>query len=188
MTFSYNGAIPSPPNDPAADVGTMQTNAASIQSIIKVDHVDFNTAGGGQHKQVTFNANNVPAGPPPFTPPVLFTNGTPSQLFFYTGTAAQSSNQYYTNQNTHGTVQSSVLLLGGIILKWGVLSFSGSQNPSDSFNTAFPNNCINIQISILNNNATVPATWRLTSFNSAGFVTNVQATGNSSLYWFAIGN
>jgi hypothetical protein len=95
MTFSYNGAIPNPPNDPAADVGTMQQNATSIGNIIAVDHVGFNTAGGGQHKQVTFNANSVPAVFP-VTPPVLFTNtvaGLP-QLLFYSGAAASSSSQY----------------------------------------------------------------------------------------------
>jgi hypothetical protein len=69
MSFSYDGTIPNPPDDPADDVDQMQMNSASISSIIAVDHVGFNSLGpinappgsGGQHLQVTFNGNNVPA-------------------------------------------------------------------------------------------------------------------------------
>jgi hypothetical protein len=49
MTIPYSSTIPNPPNDPADDVSTMQTNAGSIATIIAVDHVGFNVGGGGQH-------------------------------------------------------------------------------------------------------------------------------------------
>lgn len=129
--FTYNGTIPNPPNDPASDVLTMQTNATSIQGLIKVDHVDFNTMGGGWHNQMTLPANNVPNIDVPtmrYLQSVLFTNkAVPNpvvnlnQLFYYPAgaTAAQSSSQYYNSAANGNAVQGSAILLGGIILKWG---------------------------------------------------------------------
>lgn len=73
-------------------------------------------------------------------------------------------------------------------MKWGIISFAGSQNPVVAFNAAFPTASLNLQISLTNTAATVPAAWRITTFTSTGFTANVQATGNSNLYWFAIGN
>ena len=87
MSIGYNPSIPNPPNDPADDVFVMQTNAAAIAQYVAVDHVAFNTAVSGQHKQVTFN--NVLSMDPDQTAPVstLYTkdvNGSP-QLFFQNG-------------------------------------------------------------------------------------------------------
>ena len=62
-------SIPYNINEPAANVypgdsqPRMLVNTSSISTIISVDHVGFNTPGGGQHEQVTFNGNNVPAAP-----------------------------------------------------------------------------------------------------------------------------
>lgn len=138
MTFTYFPNLPNPPDDPADDVAGVQTNSASIASLVAVDHVGFNKAGGGQHAQVTFNANNVPT--PPVSPPVLFTNtvnGLP-ELFFYSGDSAHSSTQYAASGN------GSALLLGGLIVKWGSGTLSApysSTGTSISFTSAFPNNC-----------------------------------------------
>ena len=191
MTFTYFPNLPNPPDDPADDVAGMQTNSASIASLIDVDHVGFNTAGGGQHEQVTFNANNVPT--PPVSPPVLFINnqdgagnnlpGSLSELFFYSGDSAHSKNQY----NVTGS-NGSVMLMMGIILKWGSQSFVGSQNPTITFTQPFPNNCFGVQLTLLNTNATVPAAWRLSTVTTSGWTGNIQVTGSTTLYWFAIGN
>lgn len=195
MTFPYSPMIPNPPNDPADDVTTMQTNAGSINSIIAVDHVGFNITGGGQHEQVTFNSNNPPT--PPVSPPILFTNnvdgagnalpGSLSELFFYSGTAPQSKDQYNVTA-TNG----SVMLPMGIILKWGNTgNFVGSMSPVVGFTNAFPNACFSVQLTLLNSNATAPTATRLLSIASGpsnGFQADVRASGNSTLYWIAIGN
>ena len=192
MTIPYSSQIPNPANDPADDVETMQSNAGAISTIIAVDHVGFNVSGGGQHNTVTFNANNVPTLPA--TPPVLFTNGqdgagnnlpgTLAQLFFYSGNATQSKNQY----NVTGS-NGSVLLPMGIILKWGSDSFSGSAGITVNFTNAFPNNCFNVQISLLNSGSTTPTPLsRLSTISASGFTGSVIATGSSTLYWVAIGN
>lgn len=140
MTWPYNPAIPNPPNDPADDVPGMQINASSIASLIDIDHVGFNVAGGGQHEQVTFNSNNVPSVFP-VSPPIEFTNaitGGNNGLFFYSGSAVQSANQYVATGN------GSTMLLGGIILKWGQASANGIQ--TITFPVAFPNNCFTVLV------------------------------------------
>ena len=188
MTFSYNGSIPNPPNDPASDVGTMQTNATSIGSIIAVDHVGFNVAGGGQHAQVTFNANNVPSSFP-VSPPVLFTNTVAAlpQLFFYSGTAAKSSNQYYNSANAGNAVQGSAVLLGGLIIKWGTFTITNNNLSqtitynNGSGNTPFPNSCFSAVVTCssynsANGNGDI---WAVcTTFNASQLVVQRINQGN----------
>lgn len=211
MTISYSFGIPNPPNDPADDVATMQSNALAISDIIAVDHVGFNFTGGGQHNQVTFNANRVPVFAPPsnaINPPVLFTNtqdgkgnslpGTLAELFFYSGNTAQSKNQYNVTASN-----GSVMLPMGIIVKWGNQVFSGTQNPGVTFTDAFPNACFGVWPSILNANYAgfTPSSSNPTPMNvltsqtgtngTTGFtarVTGNGSAGNITYFWLAIGN
>jgi hypothetical protein len=144
-TFSYNTGVPAANNDPSVDQPEMQINTASINSLLAVDHVSFNTTGGGRHNQVTFAGNN-PATLPA-TPPVIFTNnqdgngnnlpGGLAQLFYYTGTSAQSQLQYTNSGAGYG----SVLLPGGIILKFGLQAGVSPSGLIITFPQAFPNNC-----------------------------------------------
>lgn len=89
MSFSYDPTLPNPPDDPADDVDQMQVNSQSISDLISVDHVGFNTAGGGEHDQVTFNNKNVPGAQ---TDPK-------SVLYTDSGTASTVSQLLYINQN-----------------------------------------------------------------------------------------
>lgn len=185
MTWPYNPSIPNPPNDPADDVSGMQTNASSIASLIAIDHVPFNVAGGGQHEQVTFNANNVPT--PPVSPPVLFTNtvaGLP-QLFFYSGDAAHSSNQYVASGN------GSTMLLGGIILKWGAATItSGNSSVNVTFASAFPNTAFVVNATCTISFVVGDLEIRCDNLNQTGFRLNRQGTpaANATYYYIAIGN
>jgi len=190
MTFTYFPSVPVSTNYPGDDQPSMATNTGSIASIIAVDHVGFNVAGGGQHAQVTFNANNVPSLPT--SVPIMFTNnqdglgnalpGSLSQAFIYSGTSAQSAHQYNVT-STNG----SVLLPMGIIMKWGSQSFVGSQSPTVTFANAFPNACFNVQLSLLNTGATQTQN-RIATITASGFTANVNASGASTWYWVAIGN
>ena len=85
MSFTYNLNIPFAPNNPSADQPLMETNTNSINNLLAVDHVSFNTLGGGQHLQVTFNSENVP-GVQTDPTSVLYTAGigasTKANLFF----------------------------------------------------------------------------------------------------------
>lgn len=186
MTFSYNPSLPNPPNDPADDVPGMQVNSASIAGLVSTDHVGFNVAGGGQHKQVTFNSNNVPAVFP-VTPPVLFTDvvaGLP-QLKFFSGDAAHSSNQYIVAGS------GSTMLLGGIIIKWGAYTIlAGNSFVNVTFASAFPNNVFSI---VLTNTVSATVGDLTGNYNTAtvtGFKANRQGSpGTNAVYtYIAIGN
>ncbi len=170
MTFKYDGNIPNPPADPADDVGQMQINSASISSLLAVDHVGFNVAGGGQHKQVTFNSNNVPASPT--TPPILFTNtvGSLAQLFFYSGAQANSADQYYIASPGGGTGQTetSTMMLGGLILKTGIVTVTGGPT-NVTFVKKFNNTCLTVVAQPINAGAP-------TVVNDYVYVSNASAT------------
>jgi hypothetical protein len=178
--FTYTPNLPNPPDNPSNDVSNMQQNANSINGIIAVDHVGFNTTGpaatgGGQHLQVTFNGNNVPTTPT--VPPVLFANSVGSfpQLFFYSGT---TFNQYLNGAN------GSTYLLGGIILKWGQVS-AISNGATVNFVNAFPNACWSVQVTINIGSTVSPVGTN--GFNAAGFTFRTSAGGGVPITYIAIG-
>lgn len=119
-SFTFYNNIPAAANNPSVDQPKMLVNNQSENSIWDVDHVGFNTSGGGRHTQVTFNSNEVPV--PPTSPPVLFSNDVNAipQLFWYSGSAAQSADQYDQAANF------STFLLGGLILKGGTISLTAN--------------------------------------------------------------
>ena len=88
-SFTYNSAVPAPNDDPSADQPVMQINAASIASIIAVDHVGFNTSPGGTHNQVTFSSENTPSTP----------SDPSSVLYTAAGTASPVASLQYVNAN-----------------------------------------------------------------------------------------
>ncbi len=178
MTIAYNLGIPNAPNNPSTDQPNMLTNNNNIATYVAVDHVAFNTAGSGQHNQVTFHANNVPATPT--TPPVLFTDTVQSlpQLKFFSGDAAHSSTQYVDSAN------GSTFLLGGIIIKWGSGAITGA---STSFPVAFPNNCYVVQA--VGTSALYTGGFVTTAVAKDKFtVTRTSGVGNTGFYYIAIGD
>lgn len=135
--FTYNSSIPASDHNPSADQPIMQTNALSIAGLVAVDHVGFGVNNGGQHTQITFNqdASYVPTNFP-VNPPELFTNtvsGIP-QLFFYSGSQANSANQYTIASN------GSIVLFGGIIMKWAIVTADSTSKTLASLGlNDFPN-------------------------------------------------
>jgi len=87
MTYSYNTSVPATNNNPSTDQPDMLTNTQSINSIIGVDHVSFNTASGGTHQQVTFSSKNTPAAQ------------TDPQSVLYTASGTGSSNALLSFRN-----------------------------------------------------------------------------------------
>ncbi len=59
-TYSYNLNIPDAPNDPADDQPLMKENTNSLQTLLSVDHIPFNTDNGGIHKQVRMRNQSAP--------------------------------------------------------------------------------------------------------------------------------
>jgi hypothetical protein len=195
-SISYISGIPAANHSPAQDQPNMLTNTNNIPTYVSVDHVPFNTGSGntsGRHAQVTFDSNNIPSLPTPLSAAgnnvgVLFTNtvgsGTVDQLFYYAGSAAQSSNQYVSNGN------GSVLLLGGIIMKWGTATLAGNNfNQPVTFPVAFPNTCFTA-IAIATNTGSNAVTVNVdTSFSASGFVA-IKSSSSAVLQitYIAIGN
>lgn len=188
MTFTYNPTIPNPTDAPSADVGRMQTNSSSISSILAVDHIGFNKSQGGQHLQVTFGSNNPPAVPTSI--PILFTNtqdgngntlpGSLAQLFFYSGDTTHGQKQFLSQQT------GSVLLLGGIILKWGYTTWQG-QSHTFSFTQSFPNNIFSI-VTTTANSGNLNATVNIVSFSVSEFVVYCPQNQSPNFTYIAIGN
>jgi hypothetical protein len=168
MSIPYNLNIPAAANNPSTDQPNMQTNTNNIATYVAVDHVAFNTTGSGQHNQVTFAANNVPSVPT--SPPVLFTNtvGSTPQLFFYSG-ASTTSSQVYHNASTGSTY-----LLGGIILKWGLIN-PATNGTTYTFDHPFPNSCYNVQVTINIASTVVPV--GVNGFTASGFTFRTTGSG-----------
>lgn len=201
MTFSYIPNTPIATNDPADDQPNMLTNFQSIGAWTEVDHIGFNVANGGYHKQITFN-DVAPAAVPGTPVSVLFTNnqdglGTAlpnnfSELFFYTGNNAASKNQYYIAQTSNLPVtgtEGSTLVTCGIILKWGVITNPPSTSSRAlTFKSAFPNNCYSVQVTpdFTSTSAVRSATVSLVS--NTGFTVYTTSSAFTSIYWFAVGN
>lgn len=181
-SFTYITGVPAADNDPSVDQPNMVTNTNSIPGLIAIDHVSFNASNGGTHLQVTFSSNNVPTVPT--SPPVLFTNldsNMTSQLFYYSGDATHSSNQYVQ------AAQGSTMLLGGIILKWGTSAGLVADNTTITFPVAFPNNCYNVQLSI--NDSTAKQTYiNISAISKSEFTIRAAGSVPVAFYYSAIGN
>lgn len=179
--FSYNNGIPAANNNPSSDQPGMLINCQSIQNLIGVDHITFQANNGGQHKQITFNVDSG-AGYPyvpivPTSPPVLFTqtvNALP-ELFYYSGDAAHSSDQYVAAET------GSTFLFGGIILKWGV--FNAATSPQTiNYASNFPNNGFN---AVLTPRSSSLTGYSVQSTSASSFI----FVGTPGVYgYFAIGN
>jgi len=182
MTISYNLDIPDGPNNPSNDQPKMKVNTNAIDSWTAVDHVRFSASPAGTHKQVTFSSNNVPT--PPVVPPILFTNtvaGLP-QLFFYSGDATHSSNQY------NATTQGTTFTLGGIIIKWGFLGPIGD-HATISFPVAFPNNCYTVVATPVKSGSFGSLIFTLqTTPTISGFQVRTNGVTLDAVSYVAIGN
>lgn len=123
-SFTYNNAVPAAANNPSVDQSSMLTNAQSIQSIIAVDHVTFNSTGpagasGGQHLQVSFNGKNVPGGAPTDPLSIMYTNS---------GTASSISQVFFRNQNAIYQISA--------IKAWGLSDNTGAIIATQSVNVS----------------------------------------------------
>jgi hypothetical protein len=197
--FTYTTGIPNPPNNPSTDAPNMQTNTNSINSLISIDHVGFNTNGSGIHKQVTLS-NQAAPGLGDGTG-VLYAN-------------LINANSWPVWQNAAGTTPLiSILtaasangycsLVGGVILQWGTVSFSGGNDHETgtvSFATSninFPSSCFVVipQLQVASSSETVASnTIAIRSKSSTQFIWVFNSSSSSGstrypgFYWIAIGN
>lgn len=201
--FDYTTNIPFANNPPSVDQPNMEINTNSIDGIIAVDHVGFNSNNGGYHTDI----HMIPQGSDPaqitdigqlYTKTVTFNGKTDAALFYRSGTTLSSSNsltQITAPKGTSASANGYAFLPGGIVMQWGIINSppmpSGTTTPL-SFNINFPNNCFNIQMTLINDGSTTNAqvmSIRIGSVSTSGFSWNY--TGGSAyrgFYWVAIGN
>ncbi len=192
--FPFDTSVPAANDDPSSDQPDMLTNNQSTSSIIGTDHITFNLNNGGQHKAITFNqdASYAPVGFP-VSPPQLFTaisTGGIPELVYYSGTAAQSANQY-----TAGS-SGSTFLFAGFIIKWGVATLGAGLSNTVTFASLglanFPNNCYNVTANVHTSTVT-PDTTTLTvqtrNFTPAQFQVDKSSSSKiTTINFIAIGN
>jgi hypothetical protein len=186
--FAYNNGVPAANNNPSIDQPQMLINTISIQDILDVDHVTLGDDNGGTHKQVAFSSNNTPSLPTVF--PTLFTNlvgpmgNQLSQLLFYSGTAAQSSSQYVANPTAGST-----FTLGGIIIKWGVVTINlGVSSANFSYAGSFINACFGVQITPATSLSPPKNAYISDISNLSQFTLNATPNANPGTYYYiAIG-
>lgn len=104
MSFTYVSNLPAAANNPSNDQPNMQTNTNSIASLISVNHIGFNTATAGQHKQVDFPDVIAPATP----------TGTASVIFPKDG-IADAAHAQLMFQNPNATYPISLIKAYGNI-------------------------------------------------------------------------
>lgn len=193
MSFTYTSGIPIPTNSPSQDVGNMQQNTTTINNWVQTDHIGFNNVQGGQHKQITFSANEAAPGLPNSSVAALFANLSNSQSWPFW-------------QNGAGTVQllggvpSAVangytFLPGGLILQWGTVSPVVNQTLTPvNFNTNMPNNVFCVIVTEKRTNSPNNVDTVYINSSSSGtpgtfsYYATTTGTGFASFSWIAIGN
>lgn len=180
MTIPYNLNIPQASADPSATQPLMQTNFNSISSIWQSDHYTFSDATAGEHKQITLPVSVVPTTPATTYVPTLFTMPVSAvdQLFFYTGTQAQSQSQYTANAN------GSTMALGGTILKWGNSGTQVGDNATITFASPFPTTCYCVLLTLVD--STQKQTFvNVKTTSSTNFTVRViKSNGSSDVAYF----
>lgn len=161
MSLSYSNTIPDPTHKPVNDVNPMQTNFASIQTLVDVDHFDFANANYGKHKEVTLG--NV-AAPGAQTDPQ-------SVLYTRAGTAAAISDLAFKNQN--GTFQVSP------IRAWGAFDATGTAIGGQSVNVSgIVHNSTGVYTVTLTANATTGTSFGVQCTPTRGGLTIMAANYN----------
>lgn len=193
MGFPYTNSVPNPPNLPSTDVGAMQTNTATIDTWVQRDHVGFNNADGGYHRQVHMTNQAAPA------------LGTQNCVFY---ADAVGGNSWPHWRNALGSFQVTgsasannpsaaglngwSFLPGGFIIQWGQFLF-GTQSGTVLFATAninFPTNCLFVNTTLLSTGLeSLPSSVGVNNFSTTGFnYKNTGSGGYAGFEWIAIGN
>lgn len=181
--FVQYPTIPDAPDDPGDDQPLMQTNAASDNSISNVDHIGYNAANGGLHRQVN-----------------MFNQASPiryGDTLLYSNISAGFSNLWLKNSNqdvpltTFGslaTTQGYTSLFGGLLIQWGIGTTTGN-NTTIPFNTSFTTNGVasNAFVVVCTPQGSTSGLFNASAYTSTNFNFNKAGSANFSFSWIAIG-
>lgn len=190
MSFPYTTGIPNPPDNPSSDVSNMQTNTNTINSWVAVDHIGFNNAAGGLHKQVSFAINQ--ASLPTLASSVggLFANGA-NLTYQNSAVAGQGIFQLTSFTGTHSSQYAisgtdfCLVTPWGFVISWGYVNATvGGQAVTFAISPAsggYTNATISVLLTPLNNLATT----KVTGVTTSGFTAT--SSVNTQCSYFAIG-
>lgn len=204
----YKKLIPDAPNNPSNDQPDMKINNDSASDIWDVDHFGFNNNFGGFHAKTTYvNRTTVPT--PAAGQIALFSiaGSASSELNSIKDANAGTQTVLITSKigAPSAEINGSTYLPGpkigvgtfnggGILLFWGTVNVlaSGTGTPV-SFNPAFPNQCFNVVLTMINNQGNSPSANSLFvksgSVTPSGFtIINTSSSSAQQAYWQAIGN
>jgi hypothetical protein len=188
-TYPINTTVPDGSHNPSQDYSAMQVNYSNINSWGGIDHVIYGATNAGQHLQVT-----IPT--PLSASPTL----TGTQGMFYTLSNGGVANAYFANADgatllagsASATSPGYVMLVSGVILQWGTITFSNASSVPVSFAIPFPTTVFNISITNKDSNSTSKQVYPSTSGSNpfSGFTANSNSgtITSANYYYFAIGN
>lgn len=192
MTFVYTNTVPNPPNLPSTDVNAMQTNTATIDSWVQRDHVGFNNADAGYHRQVHMDNQAAPA------------LGTQDCVFYADAVGGNSwphwrnnlgsfqmTGSASANNPSAGAANGWTFLPGGLIYQWGIFNFGAVAGVITfaTANIAFPTNCFGVLLTVITNGGAPFGTMSVANVSTTSFQYTIQNQGAATgFYWSAIGN
>lgn len=201
--FDYNRDVPDGPNNPSDDQPDMKINTNSIDDLLAVNHISFETDGGGIHKFV-----QIPIPDPVQSPGVgdgdgvLFglplTVGSDTFLWpawqnkqFAGGAPGGASTFLFTGVTT-ATANGSTFVTGGIEIKWGSVTpaANGSGDGTITFSAAFRNNCFSVMLTPLLATTTIGFSVCLKTISTSGCTYKITPIPSAltAMYYIAIGN
>lgn len=192
MNLNYYN-VPVSSHDPSDDQTLMLTNTVSINAILGVDHIPFNTDNGGRHLKAQLQDRlTIPTGlSAGFSTLYSKVVGSPSQaeLFFTRGVTGQ---EVQLTGNSSLVNDGYSVLPGGLILQWGRF-VRGSSWPSGAqsltFPTPFPNTCFMVNTTFSGSSSS-DKDIGITSLSVGSFSWVYSGSSDSSytgFYWFSIG-
>lgn len=193
--MTYNPAIPQATDIPAQSQADMLTNFSQLNTIFDVDHVPYNdatAANRGKHDKSTY----VEITPDPTT--------VANEIALYSKEAATVSELFLRREGNGNVIQMSVgtpiagtagstFLPGGLIMKWGQKTLSGT-TAAVNFTTLaignFPNNMYGATVTPISASAgLVDGNYPgVTGFSTTGFNINVRSNSTLTYFFVAIGN
>lgn len=197
MNILYNKDIPNGPNNPTSDQRLMKINTNAVDTWAKIDHLSFNTDGGGWHQKVSLPSTLFTlAAPPPstFSQLVLFSTleGTPqSSVLAYTKDSSGVGFPFMAAEDPYSQPSNySTSMLGGFQLKFGDTPFTTATG-SVTFYQPFLNNAFAVFLTFESSTNGPGSVWVRGSspLTKTGFGWRTDdASPTGTLYWFAIGN
>lgn len=195
MSFDYTRDIPDGPHNPSNDQPNMKINTNSIDNLLAVDHVSFNSVDSGKHNFVHLT-NQTPTPSVGATEGVIFQRvvGSNTELFYRYGSAPSNTFQI-TNNGASASAIGFTSLIGPAAnpmnMKWGFQAGTSGNNYPIVFATAFISTCFCVFTNATATDGTGLSGLHVFNVSKTGFtcaLKNGSLNTVNGFYWLAIGN